>query len=389
MVAVHGCSASDYQAHFDTLVPLGFRLRWVQAYGEGSEPRFNGVWEQSPSASWEARHGIAPGDYQPHFDAKVREGLRLRCVSAYLDGGSGITYATLWDRNPTPAWESHHGIPAAQYQQHFTSMVGRGFRLVHLNACGTVLGPLFATIWEQRGGSAWEARHGLDSAAYQTEFNQLLRRGYRLRQVCSYDVGGEAHYAGLWDAEQDHPWQGRHGQDADTYQLDFDDLRLRGYRPSCVSGCPTRHGSRFAAVFDNPEFGGAVLELIEGEAARFMDRFLVPGLSVAFCRQGRLVYARAFGHADAARQEPLRTRHRMRIASVAKPMTAVATYLLMQRGNLGLSDAVFGPGAILGTGAGTQPYGANLLAIRLHHLLEHTSGAWTTRGPATRTTTTA
>src|SRR4029079_6646812 len=98
---------------------------------------------------------------------------------------------------------------------------------------------------------------------------------------------------------------------------------------------------------------------------------------------GRLVYAGAFGHADAARTEVLRTRHRMRIASGTKRISETNVYLLIQQGALGLNDPVFGPGALLGTRYGTQSYGANLLAIQLHHLLEHTSGAWDNAGAGT------
>jgi CubicO group peptidase (beta-lactamase class C family) len=378
-VAAHGIAAADYQARFDTLVPRGFRLRWVQAYADGAAARFNGIWDAAPGPRWEARHGIADRDFQAHFDGMVRQGLRLRCISAYAEAG-GIRYATLWDAAPSPAWEAHHGIAVASYQAHFDGMVRRGFRLVHLNACGIGNDAIFATIWEQAPGPAWEAHHGLDAAAWQASFDALTRRGFRLRLVTDYVQGGQPRYAGIWEAGAGAPWQARHGIDAATYQLDFDDFRLGGYRPTCVAGCGTGQGARFVALFENTEFDGATLSLIAGQARGFMDRFAVPGLSLAFSQGGRLVYAQAFGHADAARREILRTRHRMRSASVAKPITATTLHRLRQRGLLTVDDAVFGQGALLGTTYGGNPYGANLLAIRLHHLLEHTSGAWDNQG---------
>jgi len=64
-------------------------------------------------------------------------------------------------------------------------------------------------------------------------------------------------------------------------------------------------------------------------------------------------------------------------------MTAVAVHLMRQQGRIGLDDAVFGAGSLLGTGLGTMPYGQNLLAVRLRHLLEHTSGAWDNQSPGT------
>lgn len=380
--AAHRIPAADYQARFDALYGLGFRLTWVQAYGSATGPRFNSVWERRATAPWEAHHDIADVDYQAHFNALYNGGQRLRCVSAYLDGFQ-VKYATLWDREPSGPWQASHGIPSSLYQAHFNQMHDRGLRLVHLNVCGGLAEPIFAAVWEPANGADWLARHDLDGDAWQAAFEQAARDGFRLRLVCAYEWGGRDLYAGIWEREGPIAWQGRHRLDGDTYQLEFEDLRLSGFRPACVSGCGTPAGDRFAAVFDNHDLSRAAVELIDREARGFMSTYSVPGLSIAFAREGRLVYAGALGHADSARTEVLRTRHRMRIASVSKPITATALYLLIQQAKLGLDDPVFGSGALLGTGYGTQSYGANLLSVRLHHLLEHTSGAWDNAGAGT------
>jgi CubicO group peptidase (beta-lactamase class C family) len=377
--AVHRIPAADYQARFNELYELGFRLNWVHAYGSAAGPRFNAVWVRRASGPWEARHDIADVNYQAYFNAMYNAGMRLRCVSAYLDGFQ-VKYAALWDRDPSPPWEAAHGIPASAYQAHFNQMHDRGLRLVHLNVCGGLAEPIFATVWEPANGDDWLARHDLDGDAWQAAFEQAARDGFRLRLVCAYEWGGRDLYAGIWEREGAIAWQGRHRIDGDTYQLEFEDLRLAGYQPVCVSGCGTWAGDRFAAVFDSYDLSRAALELIDREARGFMDAWSVPGFSIAFARDGRLVYAGAFGYADAARTEVLRTRHRMRVASVTKPITATTVYVLMQQGRLGLNDQVFGQGALLGTQYGTQPYGGNLLAVRLEHLLSHTSGAWDNAG---------
>ncbi len=50
--------------------------------------------------------------------------------------------------------------------------------------------------------------------------------------------------------------------------------------------------------------------------------------------------------------------------------------LIMFSGKLSLNSTVFGPGSILGTEYGTQPYSQFLLKVKVVHLLEHTSGGW-------------
>jgi hypothetical protein len=47
---------------------------------------------------------------------------------------------------------------------------------------------LFAAIWEQAGGPAFQARHNLTAAQFQQTFDQLVGQGFRLRAVSGYEV---------------------------------------------------------------------------------------------------------------------------------------------------------------------------------------------------------
>lgn len=110
-------------------------------------------------------------------------------------------------------------------------------------------------------------------------------------------------------------------------------------------------------------------------AEAFRKQHDVPGLSVAFTRDGRLVHEAAFGLADRNAGETLTPRHRFRIASVSKPVTAVAIFKLIEEGKLRLGDRVLGPGGVLGEAYG-KIESARLRAITIDHLLTHTSGGW-------------
>ena len=107
-------------------------------------------------------------------------------------------------------------------------------------------------------------------------------------------------------------------------------------------------------------------------AEGFMRTHGVPGLGVAIARHGVLVYEDAFGVADRETAAPLTTAHRFRIASVSKPITAIAIYTLIERKALAPSDRVLGPGGLLGVVAGDERVGR----ISVDHLLTHTCGGW-------------
>ena len=108
----------------------------------------------------------------------------------------------------------------------------------------------------------------------------------------------------------------------------------------------------------------------------FMSQYDVPGLSIAIAEYGTLVYSKAFGVADRTSNAKLTTNHRLRIASVTKPITATAIFQLVEKGKLSLDDRVFGPGAVLDTTYGGPPYQTWVSDIRIWHLLTHTCGGW-------------
>ncbi|HWL07520.1 MAG TPA: serine hydrolase domain-containing protein [Planctomicrobium sp.] len=72
----------------------------------------------------------------------------------------------------------------------------------------------------------------------------------------------------------------------------------------------------------------------------FVEEQKVPGASLAVSHQGRLVYARGFGYSDVERQQPVQPTDLFRIASVSKPITAVAVMQLVEQGKLPLDDHV-------------------------------------------------
>jgi len=106
----------------------------------------------------------------------------------------------------------------------------------------------------------------------------------------------------------------------------------------------------------------------------FMEKHHVPGLALAVTDGGRLVYARGHGYADIASKEKITPTSLFRIASISKPVTAVAILQLVERKQLSLDDKVFD---ILKhephLEKDAQP-DERLQAITIRHLLQHRGG---------------
>ncbi len=142
--------------------------------------------------------------------------------------------------------------------------------------------------------------------------------------------------------------------------------------------------ARFASVFlllaGFPAFaqtGTPVPELqaVDRSVTAFMQKWNLPGGSIAITRAGRLIYARAFGWADVENKIPAQPDSRFRIASVSKVITAVAIVKLVEEGRLRLDAVVFGPDGILNDPAYAVIADARVKKITVRHLLQH-AGGW-------------
>jgi CubicO group peptidase (beta-lactamase class C family) len=127
------------------------------------------------------------------------------------------------------------------------------------------------------------------------------------------------------------------------------------------------HAQTGVYVPDLADFDAAMLNLI--------STYNVPGAQLAITYQGRLVYNRGFGFANTATQDSVFPNSIFRIASVSKPVTAVACMKLFEQGLLPLDAKVFGPTGILNDAAYQDILDplANNITVRM--LLQH-SGGW-------------
>lgn len=124
-----------------------------------------------------------------------------------------------------------------------------------------------------------------------------------------------------------------------------------------------------------PTTGSPVPELavIDDAVLSFMAEWDVPGMAVGLAKDGRLVFARGYGFADVEEETPVQPDSLFRIASVSKPITAVAILRLVEEGRLSLDDHAFRILADLDPPQGATP-DPRLFDITIEHLLTHTAG---------------
>ena len=105
-----------------------------------------------------------------------------------------------------------------------------------------------------------------------------------------------------------------------------------------------------------------------------MEKWDIPGGAIALVREGRLVLAKGYGLSDIGEEEPVLPDSLFRIASISKPITAVAILQLVEAGQLGLDDRAFD---ILDRFQATEgdARDSRIYGVTIRHLLQH-SGGW-------------
>ena len=118
---------------------------------------------------------------------------------------------------------------------------------------------------------------------------------------------------------------------------------------------------------------GPGLEALDGAMRTIIDRHGLPGAALAIAKEGRLVFAKGYGWANLAASEPIQPNTLFGLASLSKPITAVATLKLVEQGRLRLDDRVFDIVQIKPpASARVDP---RLAAVTVRQCLNH-SGGW-------------
>jgi N-acyl-D-amino-acid deacylase len=129
------------------------------------------------------------------------------------------------------------------------------------------------------------------------------------------------------------------------------------------------------ATFCAAQTGTSVpaLSALDNVMQQALSRYSVKGGSLAVVKDGRLIFARAYGWADAESQTPAQPESLFRWASISKTLTAAAVMSLVDQGKLDRDSPIF---TILNQ---YSPYNgklgdARLTAITVRQVLHHTGG---------------
>jgi N-acyl-D-amino-acid deacylase len=142
-------------------------------------------------------------------------------------------------------------------------------------------------------------------------------------------------------------------------------LRGPGYREEQAA---------FNVTSENKDYDVERFAKIDQTLQQFIQKHRLPGASLAVTSNGRVVYARGYGYADIAAKKRVEPNSLFRIASISKPITAVAILQLVEQGKLDLQEKVIDTLDYQRDIAALAEFDERLKDITIEHLLEHRGG---------------
>jgi CubicO group peptidase (beta-lactamase class C family) len=196
---------------------------------------------------FEAYHGLTGAQHQTKFNSLSTQGFRMISLSVYGNPGDA-RYAAVWVQRPGPGWRAVHGVDSAGYQSFFNNATAQGYVPVLVSATGTSSNAIFAAVFEQGIAGAWRARHGMTSGpeANAGTFQNLNKTAKAqkmiLRSVAIYGTASDRRYAAVWHSNQRFvKWHVHSSDTGASYQVNFNaetqlaGYQLAAYRPAYVT----------------------------------------------------------------------------------------------------------------------------------------------------------
>lgn len=387
-------SAAAYQRHVTRLAKEGYALTDLSVYRGNRNHQFAAIASKKQGQkAWKAHHGLTSAQLESKLKQYATEGFQPVVISGYDRKGTA-RYAVIWNKIDQAEHIVRHSLSDEQLQKTLLELKDQGYTPYKLDGYTLKGQPMHAGIWAKRNDLTWDTICNIPLENMQKVFDDFGSRGYRLSDLCGFAINDKPFFHTLWIKEIDSTWISQFHLTEKQYQKVTKQMAADKYQLSNIDGYRINNKSYFATNWKKIEAQNGLelpiwntdakipvsglfqkeLASLDASIKEFLREHHPPGAAVAVSYRGRLVYSRGFGYADVEQKQAVQPDSQFRIASISKPITAVAIMKLVEQKKLDLDSKVFD---ILKdyqkqlTQKDTDP---RLKEITIRQLLQHTGG---------------
>lgn len=274
----------------------------VDAYPVDGKLRYSMVWrENTDGRGWYEYRDMSSAEYHNKWLEMRDKGYRpLDVENYYLDGRS--FWAGIWVENVEGwGWLSKRGLTSAGHAQLFDDMSKRGYRIIDIEVNNTAKGLRYSSIWyENVDGRPWIQLRDMTRQQYQDNVDNYQPDGFMVVDYESYQVGNKQLYAAIWEQKPGFAWQVRTDRVEQQYTNLWHQYADEGYRLIDFERYDTPEGPMYGGIW--AENADRYQYSRKGQLDNAIQQYLatnnLPGISVVIIDNGDILYRRGFGFAD-------------------------------------------------------------------------------------------
>lgn len=245
--ARHGFPADQFQRMFTHLADSGYAPEWIDGYSVAGKTFFNFVWRPEKT-NWRAFFGQSASDYQNRFNQAKADGLAPVHVESYLSAGK-VRFAVIF-KAISGQWLAHHHLTFDAHQAILDQAKADGFSPRNVSVTSKNGSRRYTVLYRKESIGAWQLKSRLTASAYQDAVDENKIQGRSPIYISAYMHQGEVHFATIFAEKPMGSWRARHGMDSAEYQSEWKDATTNGFITHVVTGYDgAQHHHRYAAVW--------------------------------------------------------------------------------------------------------------------------------------------
>ncbi|MDN3725099.1 peptidoglycan DD-metalloendopeptidase family protein [Aequorivita sp. SDUM287046] len=250
-VAKHGISNANYQSEFDKIWTCGYYPIWVDGFDVNGETYFNVIFRPSKNVAWVARHNMDGKKYQTEFDKWVEAGYRLININSYLLKGK-LRYAAVWKKDNAVKWMAYHGQSLTWHEANFEKHHKAGWVPANVS-CVSIGSKTYVTaLWEKKNTGGFYLRPDMTLQSFKDAFKDYTEtKKFKLVYLDAYVKAGKPRLSGIWykNAPDYNAWWEKHHLSGAQYQTEYTDMLSKGYYTRCVVGYEDGNKARYEGIW--------------------------------------------------------------------------------------------------------------------------------------------
>lgn len=246
--ARHGFPIGTYNRMFAHLADSGFAPNWIDGYNVAGKVFLNFIFTPAKGA-FRSFHGLSASGYQARFDEAAKDGYQPVFVESYVQEG-GVRYIVIFEKGKSGKFRARHGIDDAQHQAEFESARKAGFSPSCVSVVSVGGKRRYTVLYRSDSIGSWQLKSRIKHSDYQAEFDANNAAGRRPVYQQAYKHGADVFYSTVFASDGGGAFRASHGLTGSQYQTAYDANTTKGFGTEVVTGvdgASSQH--RFAGVW--------------------------------------------------------------------------------------------------------------------------------------------